>query len=196
MPDTLDLSAFKHVVVPVGVVIALGVARIVSAASDYTQRRGRTRFALSHTLWSTTLTLIFVGLWWTVWGLRHIDASLWSFFTLVFLLIGPCFLFMAASLILPDVPDEGTLDLGKQLEDVGRAFFLCMLGFLLWLVAVETWLLQEPWLVLPKRALQLMAFAIFSIGALRPEWRILSVLGVLFATTLIVILATFRANLV
>ncbi len=102
MPETshtLDVGAFKHIVVPIGVVIALGVARIVSAASHYIQHHQRVRFSVGHGLWCVILFLWFVGLWWIVWGLRQVDTALWSYFTLIFLLVGPCLLFLAASLL-------------------------------------------------------------------------------------------------
>jgi len=137
VPDTLEIRAFGHVVVPIAVVIAMGVARIVSSVGDYIRNRGRVRFALGHGLWSAILFLVLVGLWWTVWGLRRIDADAWSFFVLIFLLIGPCCLFLSTSLLFPSVPDEGPLDLETQLQDVGRAFFLAMLGFLVWLFVVS-----------------------------------------------------------
>ena len=194
-PQTLDLGAFKHVVVPIGVIIALGVARIVSTVSSYTQHHTRVRFSAAHAIWSLILFLWFVGLWWIAWGLRHVDADLWSFFTLIFLLVGPCLLFMATTLLLPDVPAEGELDLAERIEGMGRPFFLSLGAFLLWLVCSEIWLLEEPWMVLPKRLFQGTALIVFSVGAAFPRRRVATALGVVTLPLLVVALATVRAKL-
>ena len=102
MPESsaaLDISAFKHVVVPIGVVVGLGVARMMTSIAGYVQNRERVRFGIGHSLFTILLFLWFVGLWWIAWGFRSVDGDLWSFFTLIFLLIGPCLLFLAAALL-------------------------------------------------------------------------------------------------
>jgi hypothetical protein len=194
-PGTLDVSAFKHIMVPIGVVVALGVARIVTQASHYIQHRERVRFSWAHAVWCTILFLWFVGLWWIVWGLRLVDDDLWSFFTLIFLLSGPCLVYLAATLLLPDLPESGGLDLGERLEALGRAFFLSLAAFLLWLASTEVWLLREPWWVLPKRPFQGVAMTIFALGAAFPTRRMAGVLGAIALPLVIVALATVRAKL-
>lgn len=73
--DALELRAFGHVVVPIAVVIAMGVARIVSVLGDYIRHHDRVEFALGHSLWSIVVFLLQVGLWWTVWSLRRVEAA-------------------------------------------------------------------------------------------------------------------------
>ncbi len=193
-PETLDPGAFKHVVVPIGVVIALGVARIVTAASQYIQNRERVRLSWAHTAWSGVLFLWFVGMWWISWGLRHADADRWTYFTLIFLLVGPSLMYLAATLLLPEVPAEGELDLAGRFDEIGRAFFLCLAGFVVWLVGAEMLLLEEPFAV-PKRANQSLALALFATGAAFPSRRTASILGLLVLALAVFGLATVRARL-
>ena len=193
--ETLDISAFKHVVVPIGVVIGLGVARIVTSVSHYMQQRARVRFSWAHAVWSILLFLWFVGLWWISWGLRQVDADLWSYFTLIYLLVGPSLMYLATTLLLPDVPNEGTLDLGGRFESVGRGFFLCLAAFTVWLACAELALLREPFLV-PKRGFQATLLVILSTGAAFPSRRNAAILGALTLPLMIVVLATVRAKLV
>jgi len=192
--QTLDLGAFKHVVVPIGVVIALGVARIVTAASGYIQHRDQVRLSWAHAAWSAVLFLWFVGLWWISWGLRSADAERWSYFTLIFLLIGPSLMYLAATLLLPEVPPEGELDLAGRFDAIGRPFFVCLAVFVVWLAAAEMLLLAEPFLV-PKRANQGLALLLFSVGAVFPSRRTASVVGLLVLALAVFALATFRARL-
>jgi hypothetical protein len=194
--ETLDVGAFKHVIVPIGVVVGLGVARIMMSASNYIQQRERVRFSAAHAAWSVILFFWFVGLWWIAWGLRQVDVELWSYFTLIFLLVGPCLMYLAVTLLLPDVPERGELDLAERLEVLGRPFFLSLAGFLAWLVCTELFLLREPWIVLPKRAFQSLAMTIFGLGAAFPSRRMAAILGAIALPLVIVALATVRAKLV
>ncbi len=193
-PQTLELGAYKHVVVPIGVVIALGVARVVTSVSHYIQNRDRVRPAFAHVAWSTILFLWFVGLWWISWGLRNVEAELWSYFTLIFLLVGPSLMYLATTLLLPDVPEHGELDLGERFERIGRSFFACLAGLLLWLVSVELFLLQEA-LLLPKRVNQGILVALLGFGAIFPSRKTAGVLGALVLALAIVAFTTFRARL-
>ena len=192
--QTLDLGAFKHVVVPIGVVIALGVARIVTSVSHYIQHSERVRFSWTHAVWAGLLFLWLVGLWWISWGLRHVDAALWSYFTLIYLLVGPSLMFLATTLLMPEVPDGGELDLGERFERIGRAFFLCLAGFVVWLACSELMLLREPFLV-PKRAMQAAFLTMFLIGGAFPSRKTAAVLASLTLPLALLALATVRAKL-
>jgi hypothetical protein len=193
--STLDMSAFKHVVVPIGVVLGMGLARTMTALANYVQNRDRVRFALAHSLWSIVLFLWFVGSWWIAWGLRNTPAELWSFWTLIFLLSGPCLIFLGASLLLPDLPGEGELDLGERMDEFGRPVFLCLMGFLVWLMSAEIWLQREPFLVFPKRGMQAFALSIFAVGVIKPSRPTTTALGAIALTLVIVALTTVRGKL-
>ena len=193
-PQMLDVGAFKHVVVPIGVIIGLGVARIVMSVSQYIQKRERVRFSAIHVVWSIFLFLLFVGLWWLLWGLRYVEAERWSYFTLIYLLAGPALLYLPSILLLPEVPDTGKLDLGSLFERVGRPVFLCLAGFALWLACAELYLLRDPFLV-PQRANQGVALGLFLIAAVFPSRRMATGVGVVVLVQAVVALATWRATL-
>jgi len=193
--DTLDVAAFKHVVVPIGVVIGLGVARMITVLSQYLQHRDRVRIPAGPLLWSATLFLWFVGLWWIAWGLRSVETDLWSFFTLIFLLLGPSLMYLASTLLLPDLPAEGYLDLGARLGANARPFFAALVGVLLWLLLSEVWLRGEPWLVLPKRIFQGIAITLFAAGALWPSERASTWIGAIALPLVIIALAMVRGTL-
>ena len=141
------------------------------------------------------LFLWFVGLWWIVWGLRRVEADLWSFFTLIFLLLGPCLLYLATTLLIPGVPEKGEIDLNERIETLGRAFFLCLIGFLLWLVTSEIWLLHDPWIVLPKRVFQTIALVLFGLGVAFPTRRVIGLTGFIALPLVVGALATVRSQL-
>jgi hypothetical protein len=47
-PETLDLSSFKHALVPIGVLVGLGLSRVVVTVSHYIEHRERVRFSTIH----------------------------------------------------------------------------------------------------------------------------------------------------
>ena len=196
MPDeTLDISAFKHVVVPIGVIIGLGVARLVNSISQYLQHRARVRFSLAHAIWAVLLFLYCVGLWWISWGLRQVDVEIWSYFTLIYLLVGPSLMYLAIALITPDVPDQGSLDLGGIFDRSGRTFFISLGTFVLWLLCLEMLFLREP-LVMPKRISQSVMLALMGAGVVFPSRRTARNLGFVVLPIMLLVLATVRAKLV
>ena len=189
-----DISAFKHVVVPIGVVVGLGVARVVVHVAQYIQKRDRVRFSATHVVWSATLLLLFVGLWWNLWGLRAIHAGTWSFFTLIYLLTGPTLLYVPSILVLPDVPDSGELDLGSLVDRVGRPILLFVAAYIFWLASIQITLLEEP-VVAPQRALEGLAVLVLLLGAVFPNRRMVAASGVMVLLLLVLGMSTVKAQL-
>lgn len=190
----LELSAFKHVVVPIGVITGLGVARIVLSVAAYIQKHENVRFSFVHAIWTAMLFLLFVGLWWFLWQLRGLEADRWSYFVLIYLLIGPTLIYLPSMLLLPDAPDTGKLDLGGLFDRLSRPVFLCFAAWTLWLSCTELYLLGQPFLT-PQRAFQGLVLVAFLIGAVFPSKRMAGAVGV-FALFLVALSwATVRSGL-
>ncbi len=192
--QTLAPGAFKHIVVPIGVVIGLGLARVVMIASQYLAERDRVRFSAVHSLWSALLFIMFVGVWWILWGLSAAPADRWTFFALLYLVAGPVLIYVPSMRLLPDLPDEGSLNLDGLFDRVGRSVSLCLAGFVVWLACAELYLLREPFWV-PQRANQAVVCGAFLVGAAFPSRRVAGLVGSVALLALLVSLATVRARL-
>ena len=190
----LDLGAFKHVVVPIGVIIGLGVARIVMSVSQYIQQRERVRFSAVHALWSGLLFVLFLGAWWILWGLSHAQAERWSFFAMIYLVVGPALIYLPSILLLPEVPEEGSLDLGALLDGFARTMLLSVVAFVVWLVGAEMYLLREPFWI-PKRTTHIVVAGALLVGAAFPSRRMTGIVGSVALVAVLVSLATVRARL-
>ena len=173
--------------VPIGVVIGLGVARIVIATSHYVANRERVRFSAVHSLWSVLLFVMLLGVWWILWGLSHAEAERWTFFALLYLVGGPILIYLPSTLLLPDVPDEGTLDLADTFDRLGQTMMASMALFVVWLAGAEIYLLSKPVWDLTRIPQSLVCGA-FVVGAAFPSRRVAAVVG---AVSLLVILASF-----
>jgi len=181
----IDPAAFKHLVVPLGVVIGLGVAHLVRCVASYIEKRREVRFSLGHSLWTAVCFLFLIALWWNVWALRSIPGESWSYFVLIYLMVGPAAMFLAVALLVPSLPDdppEGTapglrLDLGRHMDSACRHVFSSIAGAVLWLMITQTWLEGQE-LLTANRFFQSSAIVLLSIGVVWPSRRIATILGV------------------
>lgn len=193
-PSDLNLPAFRHVVVPIGVVIGMGVAHIVRTLAEYLAKRSEVRFLPTHAAWTVIALTWFLGLWWILWRFRDVGIERWSFFALILMLLGPAALYLAVILLLPAMRDDEVLDLGARFDRVQRPFFVCLSLVMVWLGTTEVVLLREDWLV-PHRFAQGSAIVLLGVGAMVPTRRTASVLAVVFTVACVVAFATFRGTL-
>jgi hypothetical protein len=100
---------YLHVRVLIGVVLGLGLTRILSGLARLVEHPGRNPVFATHLLWTAAILLSMIHFWWWEFGLIGLHA--WHFELFVFLL-GYAFLwFMLACLLFPaDLADYGTYE--------------------------------------------------------------------------------------
>ena len=79
---------FTHVRIVMGMVIGLGITRMLAGIAGFIQHPGRYRVSLLHMLWVGSILLELVLFWWWEFGLSRIPV--WSFGAYLFLI---CLLF-------------------------------------------------------------------------------------------------------
>ena len=131
-----DSSSFMFTVSLAAVINGLGIVRLLGALAEYL--RIRSKLEVTH-YWVYGLLLLFqfllhVLLWWSLWGVRGVDS--FNFLNYLYLLIGPILLFLAGSLLLPELKD-GVTDLREQYFQVARPYFTVM--GLAWLWVIGFW---------------------------------------------------------
>lgn len=106
--DTLDaLSSaelFPHVRVVMGMVIGLGITRLLAGAAGFIQHPGRIRPYPIHLLWVMTLLLELVHFWWWQYALYSVHD--WTFGLFLFLIGYSIVLYFMCALLFPDKMDE------------------------------------------------------------------------------------------
>jgi hypothetical protein len=127
----LDFRAFAFIIALAAVINGMGMTRLLFGFAEYIRRRGQ--FEISHSrlfgAWTGLQFILHILLWWQMWTVQ--EASTLSFLTYLYLLLGPIFLFLGTSLLLPDLP-EGPLDLAEHYERGRKPFFTVTLLFWLW----------------------------------------------------------------
>jgi len=91
---------FPHVRIVMGMVIGLGITRMLAGVAGFIQHPGRQRVSLLHMLWVGSILLELVLFWWWEFGLSRIPQ--WSFGIYLFLIGYAVVLYLIAALLFPD----------------------------------------------------------------------------------------------
>lgn len=141
MTATIGTDLFVHVRVVMGIVVGLGITRLLLGISTLVQNPKRAKISLLHLLWVAYVLVELVLFWWWEFGLTQI--TVWSFGIFAFLIVYAIALFLLAALLFPDnISDyDGYEDyLFKR-----RHWFFGVFGATFLLDVVDTLIKGEPY---------------------------------------------------
>lgn len=95
---------FPHVRVVMGMVLGLGMTRLLTGFASLVQYPGRYPLSATHLLWALAILLDLVMFWWWEFALARIEA--WTFTMFMFLIVYTILLFLLAALLFPDSIEE------------------------------------------------------------------------------------------
>lgn len=128
-------SSWTFVVSLVAVINGLGIVRLLGAFAEYLRRRNA--MAMRHYWVYYALTvfqlLVHVLLWWSMLGLR--DAGSLNFLRYLYLLIGPTLLFLATSVLIPDL-DIDSVDMRAVYDGIRKDYYAMMPLVFVWAIFV------------------------------------------------------------
>ncbi len=99
-PHTAAADVFPHVRVVLGMVVGLGVTRILSGFARIVQHPTQYPLYPVHLAWSAMLLLVLVHFWWWQFGLHAIQH--WTFPIYLFVIAYAILLFLLCALLFPD----------------------------------------------------------------------------------------------
>jgi hypothetical protein len=149
-------GVFTFIVSLAAVINGLGIVRIVAGVGDYFRRRES--LEVNH-YWVYSLVALFqllahVMIWWAMLGLRDVGSI--NFLQYLYLLLGPTLLFLATSLLIPDVTDN-KVDLHAEYGRLRKPYYTLLAIFWVWTMAIwpvfgypmaPTWKFAACWLVI------------------------------------------------
>ena len=176
------MSLFEYVSVMVSVVLALGIAQILTGIGAFLVAQERPRAYWLHGVWLTFFTLLHVNAWWYFWDLRSRPPD--TILAFVFTLLGPALIYLPTYVLL-----EGRFpsNAREHFYRVRRPFFaLCIAG--------TTYQLLNPWVqgyVVPAsfRAGALLAVGGAAAGFFTENRRAHGVIGVSFLLSMVWVFA-------
>jgi len=88
----------------VGVVLGLGITRVLTGLARFVQHPGQKKLYLPHLLWLAIILLAAIHFWWFELDLSRIQP--WPFELFVFVLLYAFVYFLLATVLIPDNIDE------------------------------------------------------------------------------------------
>jgi len=95
---------FPHIRIVMGMVIGLGIARLLTWIAAVVQHPGRAKLYPTHLLWVGSILLELIHFWW--WEFALFTVSEWTFGVYFFLILYCITLFLLAALLVPDNIDD------------------------------------------------------------------------------------------
>jgi hypothetical protein len=127
-------DVFPHIRIVMGMVIGLGVARLLSGVARIVQHPRQYPLYPVHLAWVASVLLMLVHFWWWEFGLFVIED--WTFGKYLFIILYAVTLFLLSALLFPDSMQDY-----RGYEDffyARRAWFFGLLGLTYLLDIVDT----------------------------------------------------------
>jgi hypothetical protein len=123
------MDAFSYLSVLLSIIIGLGITQILTAVGRIIRHRDRVRADWLPLLWAAVLLVVYVQVWWSMFGLRHVRE--WTFAMFLAVLTQTATLYLMAAVVLPEQIDDQRVDLYAYYERQHRWFFGFFLATLL-----------------------------------------------------------------
>ena len=102
--ETHAADFFPHVRIVMGMVVGLGITRILMGVAGLVQHPNRALISLLHLLWAGSILLELIFFWW--WEFELYALTEWSFGAFFFLIFYAITLFLLAALLFPEKIDD------------------------------------------------------------------------------------------
>lgn len=132
---------FPHIRIVMGMVIGLGITRLLMGVSGLVQHPARARLSVIHLLWAASILVELILFWWWEFALYRIND--WSFGIFFFLIGYAVTLFLLAALLFPDKLDD--YDGYEDFFLKRRHWFFSILAATFLLDVVDTLIKGEPY---------------------------------------------------
>ena len=106
-----QISPFEYVSILVSIILGLGMTQILSSFSDLLYHYKKVKFYWVHSIWLVFVLFLHVQDWFVTYQLK--DRTIWHLPELVFVLLYPITLFIAAKMLLPTNDEEEKQDMKK-----------------------------------------------------------------------------------
>jgi hypothetical protein len=186
------VDAFSYLSVLLSIVLGLGLTQLLTATGRLIRHRDRVRVHWLPLLWAALLFLIYIQVWWAMYGLRL--RRDWTFLAFGIVLTQTATLYIMAAVALPEQVEVSGTDLGAYFDRHHRWFFACFLLTLFVSVAKDVILSNR----LPERT-NLLFHAVLGLGCvaglLLRSRRAQEGLGLGFAAALVAYIALLFTRL-
>jgi hypothetical protein len=129
------MSAFEFLSVGLSFVLGLGVTTVLLSVVRLFRIRATVRWDWIPLAWAVMIFVAQIQYWWGIFEFG--GRSEWSFGDFLLLLIAALALFVASSVVLPEVEDVAEIDLTSYFSESGRWALVAFAGHVCLLVVVN-----------------------------------------------------------
>lgn len=122
------MDAFSYLSVLLSIILGLGLTQLLTAVGRVIRHRDRVRVDWLPMLWAGVLLVVYVQVWWSMFGLRELRS--WTFVEFLIVLLQTVTLYMMAAMLLPEQVEESGADLRGYYDRHHRWFFAFFLATL------------------------------------------------------------------
>lgn len=159
---TSPINPFEYCTILVSIILGLGITQLLAAFSDLLYNYKRVSFYWPQTLWGLFILFLHIQDWFITYQLK--DKPVWTLTELLFVLLYPVSLFLAAKLLLPSNAKEESRDMKAYYMSQFPVMFVVMSVSILISVLFNYWLLHES---LAGQALLLVFFLTLLIVSIK-----------------------------
>jgi hypothetical protein len=103
------VDEFGYLSVITSVIIGLSITQLLQGLGQLINARDRVRIYWPTMGWAVFLLLVDTQAWWAMFGYRNRHA--WTFIQFTVVLLEAIMLYLLAAIVLPNIPDQGEVDL-------------------------------------------------------------------------------------
>ncbi|MEW6998058.1 hypothetical protein AADZ86_10170 [Colwelliaceae bacterium BS250] len=122
------MTQHEYIFVTVSIIIGMAITRLLHVVGDLIRYHKQVKIHWSTIIWSLSIMIFILQLWWIGWGLR--DYTDWIFLHFFILISASICIYGAAEMALPD-PDDGHFDMLLHSQSLGRFSATSMLAYFL-----------------------------------------------------------------
>ncbi len=104
-----QISPFEYVSILISIILGLGITQILSSFSDLLYRYKKVKFYWTHTIWIIFVLFLHIQDWFITYQLK--GKMVWELPELLFILLYPITLYIAAKMLFPTDDDEAKFDM-------------------------------------------------------------------------------------
>lgn len=121
------INPFEYVSILISIILGLGITQVLASFSDLLYHHSKVKFYWPHTIWILFVLFLHIQDWFVTFQVK--DKAAWSLPELVFVLLYPITLFIAAKMLLPTNDDEERFDM--------KVFYFSQFPMILLLISIS-----------------------------------------------------------
>jgi hypothetical protein len=122
------MTAFEVVFILLTIITSLALTHLLTGLVSVLRNSERVRFSVEHALWAWIAFTLLIGNWASYWTMRSVET--WPAWAVLLIVTNFIIQYVFCSLVTPDTPAEGKIDLVEFHQREHRRYILALVALL------------------------------------------------------------------